>query len=284
MIVCGIAPVVLACALFESDPRVAGAVVPAGWFIAGSDGIEREFARELGLHDPRTLEYEETRQWASTGLYQIDYTPVTGAMWAEYVAERDGTISELGGDAALPAAGMTYDEALGYCAWRGEQEGRRLTLPTERMWERASRGDEGWIFPWGNTWDPSRTQSGARLNLGRTPVWYHRSGASPYGLLDTCGNVAEWVLSEPGETVWIRGCSHEDPAGHCRAAVRRPLARNARRSTVGFRCATPELAPPPASGPPDPRLERSPLARLLCTLLRWVTFGSRRCSDPPVGG
>jgi formylglycine-generating enzyme required for sulfatase activity len=280
--VCGIAPVALACALFQEDPRVPGAIVPAGWFIAGSDEIERDFARRLGLHDASVLDHEEPRQWASTGLYQIDYTPVTREMWAAFRADSDGSARELGGESALPAVGMPYDAALAYCRWRGERERRPLTLPSGHMWERASRGDDGRIFPWGNSWDPSRTQSRGGMNFGRAPVWYHRSGASPYELLDTCGNVSEWVLSEPGETAWTRGCSYEDAAGHCRAAARRPRVRDVGLATVGFRCSTPEISPPPETGPPAPRLDRSPLARLGCALLRWLTLGHRRCSDTPV--
>ncbi len=276
--VCGIAPVALACALLGDGPRVPGAVIQPGWFIAGSDEIERDYAHRIGLGDESVLENEETRQWASTGLYQIDYTPVTREMWAEY---RFGAEREID-RGSLPAVGMSYDEALAYCEWRGERERRSLTLPTGRMWERAARGDDGRIFPWGNTWDASRARSGARLNLGRTPVWYHRSGASPYEILDTCGNVAEWVRSEPGEPAWIRGCSYEDRPGHCRAAARRPVDPEVGQPTIGFRCSTPELAPPPETGPPDPRLRRSSLSRLACALLRWLTLGQRRCSDTSV--
>jgi formylglycine-generating enzyme required for sulfatase activity len=273
-----------ACALIVPDSRVPMARVPDGWFVGGSDEGERDYARRLGLRDAAVLEHEAPRQWAATGAFGIDFTPVTREEWARYRSERDVEEARVGWrERGLPATGVTYDDAIAYCEWRGEREGRPLSLPTDRMWERASRGDEGRIFPWGNRWDASRSRSAARPNDGVAPVWYHSGGASPYGLLDTCGNTAEWVWSPPGSPgAWIRGCSYEDLAGHCRSAARRPLPRDTRLPTVGFRCATPEVTPPPDSGPPDLRMSRGRLARLGCALLRWFTFGLRRCADSTV--
>ena len=88
-----------------------------------------------------------------------------------------------------PAYGVTWYGARSYC----EAIGRRL--PTEAEWERAARGDDGRIYPWGNTWDNAlaKTNRPPDTPPGSFPVGSYQLGGSPYGLLDMAGNVAEWV-------------------------------------------------------------------------------------------
>ncbi len=95
--------------------------------------------------------------------------------------------------ANLPATHVTWYGAQAYC----EAIGRRL--PTEAEWERAARGTDGRVYPWGNTWSPElantnrRDNTGERTSAGPVVVGSFPSGASPYGMLDMGGNVAEWV-------------------------------------------------------------------------------------------
>lgn len=88
-----------------------------------------------------------------------------------------------------PAYGVTWYGANAYC----NAIGRRL--PTEAEWERAARGDDGRIYPWGNTFDPNLTKTRIPRDAppGTVPVGSFMAGASPYGVLDMAGNVAEWV-------------------------------------------------------------------------------------------
>jgi serine/threonine-protein kinase len=86
-----------------------------------------------------------------------------------------------------PAVNINWDEASNYCAWAG---GR---LPTEAEWEKAARGEDGRVYPWGAD-TPSNKFANFYLNTGATlSVGSFEKGASPYGVLDMAGNVWEWV-------------------------------------------------------------------------------------------
>ena len=96
-----------------------------------------------------------------------------------------------------PVAGVTWDEASAYCAWLREETGREYALPSEAQWEKAARGADGRLYPWGDVWQEGRCNHGGE---GTTPVCAFPEGVSPYGCYDVVGHVRQWVNTRWGRT------------------------------------------------------------------------------------
>lgn len=147
----------------------------------------------------------------SLDAYWIDQTEVTRSMYQACVDGRGcapvanlGQASgQIGGQ--LPMVMVNWDQARAYCAWAGRR------LPTEAEWEKAARGTDGRLYPWGWIGSPetrdqillnfcdascSGPNAGVTIDDGfpqAAPVGSFPAGASPYDALDMAGNVWEWV-------------------------------------------------------------------------------------------
>lgn len=94
-----------------------------------------------------------------------------------------------------PVGGVSWHEAVAFCKWLSAMANENIVLPTEQQWQRAAQGDEEYLYPWGNRWDPARCNHSVPPGSsgGTTPVTYYEGlGDSPYGVVDMVGNLGEW--------------------------------------------------------------------------------------------
>ncbi len=140
----------------------------------------------------------------TTGAYAIGKYPVTVAEYA--CAVRAGKVAEPPTNRISwadqlkrldhPVVNVTWKEAQKYVEWLAEVTGEPWRFPTEAEWEKAARGTDGRIYPWGNQWDPNKANTDSRVKATTSVGAYAAKGdASPYGCHDMAGNVWEWTSS-----------------------------------------------------------------------------------------
>jgi formylglycine-generating enzyme required for sulfatase activity len=111
-----------------------------------------------------------------------------------------GPKSNMIGKDDHPVVQVSWKDALAFCQWLARETGQPFTLLSEAEWEKAARGTDGRIYPWGNMWDAARCNTDEGEVGGTTPVGkYSPQGDSPYGCADMAGNVWEWTRSLLGK-------------------------------------------------------------------------------------
>ena len=245
-------------------------LIPAGEFTMGiSEEEAEELAREFNVH-PTLFTGWTPRRTVQVEAFCIDRYPVTNAQYKQFVDATkhrvppgwaNGTYPE--GKADHPVVNVRADDALAYAAWAGKR------LPTEEEWEKAARGADGRLFPWGNEWDDEACiiDDGTSPSvIGWTlPVGSLSKGASPYGVMDLVGNVAEWTGTESApkneERNWawyvVKGVAyiHTQRYNFLCAARNFSAHQNRSHDWLGFRCAMD--GPKGASEVPSPREGRA---------------------------
>jgi formylglycine-generating enzyme required for sulfatase activity len=232
---------------------------------AGPFTMGEEFIWPGPYGDPWFIDQVPAHQ-VTLGGYRIDVHEVTVAEFALFLTYAGGDYHfhpdqpiELVDGGFLPIAGtedepiryVTWEAADHYCRWAGKR------LPTEAEWERAATGIEGREYPWGE--DGPNCQRAvcftaqSYCETAPQPVGSRPAGATPDGVLDLAGNVAEWVSdyydyyteeeqTDPTgpETGWlrvVRGGGYLERSHFLRSQGRRGADPDSRSSNLGFRCA-----------------------------------------------
>jgi len=189
--------------------------------------------------------------------FWIDKVPVTIAQYKQCVASgkcfaivTQSIFPEYNNPdyAEHPMTYVNWDSASIYCAWVGGQ------IPTEAQWEKAARGTDGRLYPWGNEPPDASLLNFNNIFRSTTIVGSFMKGASPYGVLDMAGNVREWVLDWYGDTYYkdsplvnpggpdggikkvLKGGAWDDPWIYVRSASRLTHVPDSPGNNRGFRC------------------------------------------------
>lgn len=248
-------------------------LVPGGRFVLGSDQTEREYGYRLdeaGYGHSRTRQNawysrEPDRQTATLPAFLITITPITNAQYQSFTSATGHPVPDVdaaswagyrlvhpysrtrrfawtGGEipqgrAAHPVVLVSYSDAVAYAAWLSRITGKNWHLPSEWQWEKAARGADGRMFPWGDDYDPARLNSHDAGPFDTVAVGHYPQGASPYGVLDMAGNVFEWTSTPAGSNHHIvKGGSWDDKGcGVCRPAARHSRPDGLKHILVGFR-------------------------------------------------
>ncbi len=219
-------------------------LIPAGEFIMGTNETGYSVDPASIIPNKPLLTDERPAHTVYLDPFAIDRNKVRNRDYRKF-AKATGREFPLGleGDGpSQPVTGLTWKEAIDYCASLGKR------LPTEAEWEKAARGTDGRIYPWGNQFDPE-IEKAVRTSLSAKPI------LSPYGAEAMVGQGWEWTADRyrpypnnpyRADTFWKNFLAIRGGTGGARPEALRLLTRATTRfyadpekrdPLIGFRCA-----------------------------------------------
>jgi formylglycine-generating enzyme required for sulfatase activity len=237
----------------NSMPEMLWVEIPEGNFSFGLD--EEDLSRTLaaceqieGHCDEGWFDQERPQQERFLKKFQITKYEISNAQYSRCVsAHKCAPLNQdLGRDSPpkpeyfehhAPVVVVGYAQAATFCAWI------KASLPDEQQWEKAARGTDGRLYPWGDEFVQANANLATTLDIRYalpSPVDSYLSGGSPYGVLNMAGNVFEWTSSkrEGQEDQYVlRGGSWRVPYYRGRVTDRgTSVAPTYAHYDIGFRC------------------------------------------------
>ena len=229
----------------NTHPSISGKIckdmvyVPPGQFILGKDNKVAIANCETGFFIDKypisTAQFcqflNEIKHYQDVNIL-IDIT-LRGRFEKErfHLVFKDEIFGVIPGFEDYPVNYVSWYGARAYAKWAGKR------LPTEEEWEKAARGVDGRVYPWGNDIDQTRCNTWESKKYGTTRIDAYPAGASPYGCLDMIGNVWEWTSSSyDKDMIVVRGGSWTNHRDSVCCSYRTGFSRGYKFLNIGFRC------------------------------------------------
>lgn len=237
-------------------------LIPAGDFIMGTDKVDEEQKHlKIGTVKP-LFKDQHPRHTVHLDAYYIDKYEVTNAEYKRFVDATQYDVfpahwvngTYIPGEENLPVTNVMWAEALAYALWAGK------SLPTEAQWEKAARGTDGRLYPWGDEYEKGVANIGVDGPRKLMPPGSFPKDVSPFNVFDMGGNVMEWTLDwylpYPGndfefkkfgkELKVLRGTGYQEGGHYFLDEYRYVFHRSEVDPSeyfenVGFRCVSPYL-------------------------------------------
>ena len=198
--------------------------VPEGEFIMGSDkgapdeGPQRKVNLKAFYMDKFEVTNEKYKRFVDEKKYR---EPRDWAVYGYQEERKDH-----------PVVFVSREDAKSFCKWAGKR------LPAEEEWEKAARGTDGRIYPWGMEFDRTMANTSTSGMVGTAEVTTYDGGKSPYGAYNMAGNVWEWTDSDyDGKTKVARGGSWGLTHRFAQTFFRVGYPPKTAINNLGFRCA-----------------------------------------------
>ncbi|MBL4760026.1 MAG: SUMF1/EgtB/PvdO family nonheme iron enzyme [Mariprofundaceae bacterium] len=245
--------------------------IPAGDLLMGSTAEQIEEGYRIsqqgyghdGVRKARWFDGEAPQVTAHTNAFRIMQTPVTQAEYAVFIKETKHRAPFVSpkqwqsyhlahpythvraylwlnkkppqNKSNHPVVLVSIEDAQAYAHWLSQKTGQNLKLPSEKQWEKAMRGDKGYLYPWGNTYRSDYLNNADQTPDGTMPVGLFPQAASPYGVLDGAGQVFEWTRNIHNQKATVKGGSWDDHGGVCRPAAHHQRPVTLKHILIGFR-------------------------------------------------